>query len=110
MKQTLILMILGVMLFAVPMTANAKETTKQPANATEQTIGEYIDDAAITTEIKARILAEKGLDSFDISVETTDGSTTLSGMVDNDAQVKLAERVAMDVKGVKKVVNNLKTK
>lgn len=70
-------------------------------------VGEFFDDTAITTEIKGRILARKGLDSLDIGVRTDGGVVTLSGRVDNGAQVELAEKVAREVKGVKKVINTL---
>lgn len=70
-------------------------------------VGEFFDDTAITTEIKARILAREGLDSLDIGVRTDGGVVTLSGRVDNGAQVELAEKVAREVKGVKKIINTL---
>ncbi len=44
---------------------------------TSQTVGEYIDDTGITTAVKSKILAEKGLASFEISVTTKNGVVTL---------------------------------
>lgn len=72
--------------------------------------GMYIDDAGITAQVKGKILAQKGLDSFDISVETVKGAVTLTGEVESSAQVALAEKVARDVEGVKSVNNKLTTK
>ena len=74
------------------------------------TVGAYIDDASITAEVKAKFLTQKGLDSLDISVETIDGVVTLSGQVDNPAQVSLAEEVAKKVDGTAKVINKLTVK
>ncbi|SBV91101.1 conserved exported hypothetical protein [uncultured delta proteobacterium] len=72
-----------------------------------QAVGEYVDDAAITAAVKSKFLAQKGLDSMDISVTTSDGVVLLSGGVEHEAQISLAERVAKEVNGVKKIVNNL---
>ncbi len=73
-----------------------------------QTAGEYIDDSAVTTAVKADILKEKGLSSLNISVKTQDGIVTLTGTTDTAENSKLAEQVTGKVNGVKKVVNELK--
>jgi osmotically-inducible protein OsmY len=70
----------------------------------------YVDDSALTTEVKARLLAAKGLKSTEISVETTKGVVTLSGSVEKAGQVKQAGAIAAKVKGVKKVENKLTAK
>ena len=72
--------------------------------------GAYIDDAAVTAEVKARILAQKGLDSLDISVETVKGEVTLTGEVENQEQISMAESSAAKVEGVKKITNRLTVK
>ncbi len=67
-------------------------------------------DSAITTKVKAFLLAEKGVPSTAISVETYEGRVLLSGFVDtNDIRTKAA-RVAAGVSGVKQVQNNLVVK
>lgn len=73
----------------------------------ESAVGEFLDDTAITAEVKGKVLARKGLDSLDISVKTVDGVVTLSGKVESLAQVELAEKTTLEVKGVKKVINAL---
>ena len=85
-------------------------TASAPLESEDPAVVEYLEDAAATAEIKAKILAQKGLESFDISVETTDGIATLTGQVDNTAQVALAEKAAREAKGVKGVVNKLTVK
>ena len=67
-------------------------------------------DSAITTKIKALLLAEKGVPSASVSVETYEGRVILSGFVENGGQVAQAGKVAAGVSGVKKVQNNLAVK
>lgn len=67
-------------------------------------------DSAITTKVKALLLAEKGVPSTSISVETYEGRVLLSGFVESNAQVAQAGKVAAGVSGVKKVQNNLAVK
>ncbi len=68
--------------------------------------GEVVDDGTITTEVKSKLLADSFLKGLAISVETFQGQVTLTGAVDTDEQKSKAEKVAKEVKGVKKV-NNL---
>ena len=75
-----------------------------------QSASEYIDDSAITTSVKANILKEKGLSSLNISVKTQEGVVTLSGTTDTAEHSQLAERVAKQANGVKRVINELKAK
>ncbi len=88
------------------------DATMDRLNAKEdrQTVGEYLDDAGITADVKGKFLAQKGLDSLDIKVVTVDGTVTLMGDVDNSSQISLAENVAKSVKGVRKVDNKLMIK
>lgn len=67
----------------------------------------YVSDSAITTEVKAKFLAEKGLDSMDIKVKTTNGIVTLRGQVVKEAQSGLAEKIARAVSGVRGVNNKI---
>lgn len=65
------------------------------------------DDTEITAKVKAEILAEPGLKSLQISVDTTRGVVTLSGAVDSMSSSDKARLVAAAVKGVKEVDNKL---
>ena len=69
--------------------------------------GEYIDDSAITTKVKAAILNEPTLKVFQINVETFKGEVQLSGFVDSAQSVRRAGEVARSVHGVKSVKNDL---
>lgn len=75
-----------------------------------RSVGEYLDDAGITAAVKGRLLAQKGIDSLDISVATTDRVVTLSGQVDNATQIVLAEKVAWAVGDVRSVRNTMTIK
>ena len=74
---------------------------------TQEGTGEYIDDSAITSKVKAEILGEPTLKVFQINVETFKGEVQLSGFVDTAEKVKKAGDIARGVKGVKSVKNNL---
>ena len=69
--------------------------------------GEYLDDSAITTKVKAAIFNDPSLKVFQITVETFKGEVQLSGFVDSSQSVSKAGEVARGVKGVKSVKNNL---
>jgi osmotically-inducible protein OsmY len=69
--------------------------------------GEYLDDSAITTKVKAAILNEPTLKVFQVNVETFKGEVQLSGFVDSAQSAAKAGAVARSVKGVKSVKNNL---
>jgi len=69
--------------------------------------GEYLDDSAITTKVKAAIFNDPSLKVFQINVETFKGDVQLSGFVDSSQSVSKAGEVARSVKGVRSVRNNL---
>jgi hyperosmotically inducible protein len=76
------------------------------SNATEKT-GEAISDTAITSKIKAAILAEADLKVLQIHVETSNGMVALTGAVDSQADSDRAASIARRVDGVKAVDNQL---
>lgn len=98
-KTTTLIVCLG--LFFI---ANACQT---PAG---RTTGQVVDDATITTKVKAELFDESILRGFAISVETFEGAVTLTGAVATEAQKDKAGEIAESVYGVKKVNNLLKIK
>jgi len=72
--------------------------------------GEYVDDAVITTKVKAAILQESTLKVSEINVETFKGVVQLSGFVNSQADIATAVRVASNVGGVKSVKNDMRLK
>jgi osmotically-inducible protein OsmY len=77
------------------------------ATSTREGTGEYVDDSAITTKVKAGLLGEPNLNSNDITVETFKGVVQLSGFVTSAAQINTAVVVTRKVKGVTDVRNSL---
>ena len=73
----------------------------------QETIGAYVDDAAITTSVKARMVEDKAVDAAAIKVETLNGTVMLSGFAKSSIEKSTAESIAMKVKGVKSVQNNV---
>jgi Predicted periplasmic or secreted lipoprotein len=72
-----------------------------------QKASNYLTDSAITGKLKTELLTQKGLESGNIHVETSDGVVTLSGSVPTEAQSALAEDVVKHTDGVKDVHNAL---
>ena len=77
------------------------------ATRTHESTGEYVDDSTITTKVKALLAEDNFLRSFQISVETYKGKVQLSGFVNSQNAVDKAGQIAMSVKGVRSVKNNL---
>ncbi len=71
----------------------------------QETVGAYIDDTTITTQIKARMVDDKTVDAAAISVETLKGTVQLSGFAKSAEEKERAEAIARRVNGVKAVQN-----
>ncbi len=79
------------------------EDEKSDAN-----VGEFLKDSAITTQIKAKILATSDIDSLRIKVDTdNNGIVVLSGAVKTEAEKETVHNIAHAVDGVKKVINKV---
>ena len=76
---------------------------------TGESVGQNIDDATITTEVKAKLTGEKASNLTRVSVATANGNVSLSGVVPTGADRNRAEEIVRGVKGVKGVTNNLQT-
>jgi osmotically-inducible protein OsmY len=73
----------------------------------QESAGAYVDDSAITTEVKAKFVADKQVDAGAINVQTLHGEVALSGFAKSAAERARAEEIARAVKGVRTVRNNL---
>ncbi|MFO1414170.1 MAG: BON domain-containing protein [Burkholderiales bacterium] len=69
-----------------------------------------VEDAAITAKVKAAVLAEPGLKSLAIDVETNDGVVTLAGTVASPDLRQRAVTLAQQVEGVRSVSDQLVVK
>lgn len=77
------------------------------STATNESTGEYIDDAAITTKVKTVLIRDDNVRSRDVNVETFKGVVQLSGFVGTEPQRTRAGVLAAGVKGVQSVTNNI---
>ena len=75
-----------------------------------KTAGESIDDATITTQVKAKLAAEKVSTLTKVEVDTNHRTVYLNGLVDSQEMKQRASNIAWSVKGVNAVVNNLAVK
>ena len=80
------------------------------STAKQESTGQYIDDSAITTGVKAAILNAPTLKVSEINVETLKGTVQLSGFVSSAENIATASSVARSVNGVKSVKNDLRLK
>ncbi|MDO8455974.1 MAG: BON domain-containing protein [Burkholderiaceae bacterium] len=73
----------------------------------QESAGAYVDDAAITTAVKAKFLEDKTVSGMSISVETLNGTVQLSGFAKSTTEKAQAGNIAMGVKNVKSVRNDI---
>ncbi|MDO8580922.1 MAG: BON domain-containing protein [Candidatus Omnitrophota bacterium] len=85
---------------------NEMTIAKTPSEP-KQTMGEKIDDASITAQVKMALLSHHSTSAFKTGVETNNGIVTLSGEAINAAGKDMVGKVASDINGVTNVVNNM---
>jgi hyperosmotically inducible protein len=81
-------------------TNDQSSTTRSSSN---ETVPGKVDDSWITTKVKSKLAAAKGVKASDISVSTTDGAVTLTGTATSKKEKTRAIHIAKGVKGVKSV-------
>ncbi len=86
------------------------KVVRTKAREAGETLSDVAQDARVTAEIKARLIAESKLAALRISVDTTDGVVTLAGAVDSEESIAHAMRIALEVKGVRQVISTLQVK
>jgi osmotically-inducible protein OsmY len=73
----------------------------------QESVGSYIDDAGITTAVKAKMAEDKTVSAIAISVETLNGTVQLSGFAKSQAEKDQAGAIARNTKNVKEVRNSI---
>lgn len=73
----------------------------------QSTVGQYVDDASITTGVKARLAEDKTVSAMAIGVETLKGTVQLSGFARSAAERSQAEALARSTPGVVSVRNDI---
>ncbi len=86
------------------------EIVVKDADPSTTTMGEKIDDASITSQVKFALLGHKSTSALKTKVTTTDGVVSISGDALNDAEKSLVTKLTQDVRGVKSVNNEMTVK
>ncbi|MGV3492761.1 MAG: BON domain-containing protein [Ramlibacter sp.] len=73
----------------------------------QTTAEQYVDDRAITTAVKAKLIEDKTTGGLSINVDTLNGAVALSGFAKSQAEKDRAGQIAATTKGVREVRNNL---
>jgi osmotically-inducible protein OsmY len=73
----------------------------------EGSVGERVDDTALTAKVKANLTGTNDLNPFNINVDVENGVVTLMGRVESQEKKDLAGRVAQETQGVVRVENRL---
>jgi osmotically-inducible protein OsmY len=81
--------------------------TPEPGSTT---IGEDMDDASITSQVKYALLSHRSTSALSTKVVTENAVVNISGVADSDAEKSLVTKLAQDTRGVKSVVNDMTVK
>lgn len=76
----------------------------------QSSAGEYVDDVAITSKVKAQLLDSDRVDGLDVNVDSLNGKVTLKGWASSSSEIAAAGDIARSVDGVKSVDNQLQVK
>ena len=86
---------------------NNEMTIAKTPTSPDATIGDKIDDASITAEVKSSLMSHSATSALHTGVTTTDGVVTLTGVAKNDAEKSLVTKLTTDINGVTSVINNM---
>lgn len=89
--------------------SRATSTVKNEASSMATKAGNAIDDATLTTKVKAALLADEMVKGTQINVDSSNGTVTLNGAVSTPTHKQRAEQLALNVEGVRTVDNKLTT-
>ena len=85
----------------------AREAQRRAGEAADRT-GAAATDAAVTSAVKGKFLADTAVSGLKIDVDTNNGVVTLNGTVATKTEADRAVSLARDTDGVTRVVNNLR--
>lgn len=88
----------------------AEQATRKAGDKAEDVArraGAVVTDAALTTAVKTKFIADTAVQALKIDVDTKNGVVTLSGTVPSRAEANRAVMLARNTDGVKSVVNKL---
>jgi len=91
----------------------AKATGESAGRKTAEAAGKagaVVTDAALTSAVKSKLLADPDVSGLKIDVDTTNGVVTLRGDVSTKAEANEAVRLARTTEGVRDVVSKLRVR
>ena len=89
---------------------SVKNDIKITAPAANRAMGEKMDDASITSQVKYALLTHKSTSALQTKVTTTDGVIVITGEAASEAEKSLVTKLAQDVRGAKSVTNSMTIK
>jgi len=92
---------------ATALTATLAATSGCAVTRKQETVGAYIDDATLTTRVKAKFANDPTVSAMAISVETLKGTVQLSGFAKSQDEKSVAEKLARETSGVVGVRNDI---
>jgi osmotically-inducible protein OsmY len=90
--------------------ARTGQVVRRKAHEAGQVIADATADARVTAAIKTKLLASRDLSALNISVNTTAGVVTLSGLVSSPEHISKVMALAMETDGVREVISTLQVK
>lgn len=82
-------------------------TVEKPGKTPIERAQGFIDDASITAQVKLALLFHRSTNAIDTWVRTKDGTVTVKGIAKNAAEKDLVGRLVKDIRGVKRVENEM---
>jgi hyperosmotically inducible protein len=98
---------LKTVMIAVAMAATAVLYSGCAVTDRQTTVGQAVDDTAITTRVKARMAEDPNVSAMRIEVETLNGVVQLAGFATSQAEKDRAAMLARNVPNVRDVRNNI---
>ncbi len=92
---------------AAALTGITVVTTGCAVSRGQETVGAYVDDATITTQVKAKFVGDNGVNATAIKVDTLNGVVQLSGFAKSKTEKARAVSIARGVNGVKSVQDSI---
>lgn len=80
---------------------------KSDMKSGSSSVGQFVDDATVTTRVKTRFARDDQVSAMNINVDTSNGVVQLSGYAGSEAEKSRAAEIAGQVPDVKSVQNNI---
>jgi hyperosmotically inducible periplasmic protein len=82
-------------------------TLPKPATQEAASLGDRIDDASITAQVKASLMTHRSTSAMKTTVKTVEGVVIVGGVAKNEAEKSLVTKLVSDIHGVRSVENRM---